>query len=194
MTLSLMGAPFLKMMRLMLETFGSPFLMIACIFLTNHVLLLTILILNPPSWDDYQSCPISPMVDDLDYFNIPYTSNHYENFQPSNPPIFDDYPCEDSTSLYTSEDEICTRDSHDFQDHTHPFPSPSSFDPMHDVEKPPSFSPLSNYHNIISSFDFVCDDDPYVNPVHLWIEACCDNDLSYLKNMKKCLCSNNLMF
>jgi len=41
---------------------------------------------EPPSWDDCQSCPISPMVDDLDCFNLPCTSSHSETFQPSDPP------------------------------------------------------------------------------------------------------------
>jgi len=150
---------------------------------------------EPPSWDDGQSCPTSPMVDDLDCFNLPCTSYHVETFQPSNPPIFDNYPCEDSASLCTFEDEICTGDPHHFQSHTHPFLSPSSSDSMHEFEKPsPSFSsPPSDHHDIISSLDLICDDDPYVSPVHLWIVACCENDLHYLKNMNKCLYTNNLM-
>lgn len=76
------------------------------------------------------------------------------------------------------------------------FPSPSTSNPMHEFEEPSpsSSSPLSDHHDSISSLDLICDDDPYVNPVHLWIEACCEKDLSYIANMNKCLYTDNLMF
>jgi len=64
---------------------------------------------------------------------------------------------------------------------------------MHEVEKPSS-SPLLDHHDIILSFDASYDDNPYVRPIHLWIEACCEDNSPYKKNMNKFLYADNLMF
>jgi len=130
----------------------------------------------------------------LDHYSYVSTSSHAEATSFSDSPIFDEYPCESPVFHDPLEDQIYLEPTH-----IHSNCSPLSFSPTSSCHLLESENHHTTFpegpHDIVpTSYECPYDGNPFVSPVHLWIEACCDQSFPLGENFNKYICANNLIF